>query len=175
MRKMSDACSEQDLIQQSCWGDRSAYEELVVRYYRSVYALCLGILANTEEARDLAQETMLAGFQKIGSLRGTDKFQHWILQIARNLCIDTLRKRQALARHQANLCLTQHEELRPAIDIQWAIEKLPEELRIPIVMFYFDGKNPDCIADILQISKSNLYQRMRNARARLCELLQENV
>lgn len=166
--------SDQKLVEQCRCGDGSAYEELVVRHYRSVYALCLGIVAHTEDAGDLAQESFLAGFQKIRALRETDRFGPWILQIARHLCIDTLRKRRALAKHQADYRPTRQDEpAHPSIDILWAIEKLPDDLRIPILMFYFDGKEAEGIAESLQISKSNLYQRMRCARARLYELLEE--
>ncbi len=167
--------SDQKLVEQCRRGDGLAYEELVVRHYRSVYALCLGIVIHTEDAGDLVQETFLAGYQKIRALRETDRFGPWILQIARHLCIDMLRKRRALARNHSEFRQAQHEERLPSsIDILWAIEKLPEELRIPILMFYFDGKNADGIAAALQISKSNLYLRMRNARTRLYELLEEN-
>ncbi len=166
--------SDQELVEQSRLGDGGAYEELVVRHYRSVYALCLGIAANPEDAGDLAQESFLAGFQKIRALRETGRFGPWILQIARHLSIDLTRKRRALAKHQTEFGQAQPEE-RPdrSIDVLGAIEKLPEDLRIPILMFYFDGKDADGIAEALQISKSNLYLRMRCARARLYELLEE--
>ncbi|NLH15323.1 MAG: sigma-70 family RNA polymerase sigma factor [Phycisphaerae bacterium] len=171
---MPDVGSDQKLVERCRRGDGRAYEELVVRHYRSVYALCLGIMANTEDAGDLSQESFLAGFQKIRALRETDRFGHWILQIARNLCIDTIRKRRALAKHQADYRPTRQDESpHPSIDILWAVETLPEDLRIPLLMFYFDGKDADGIAEALHISKSNLYQRMRSARARLYELLVE--
>lgn len=166
---------DQKLVEQCRRGDGLAYEELVARHYRSVYALCLGIVANTEDAKDLVQESFLAGFQKIRALRETDRFGHWILQIARHLCIDAVRKRRALAKNHKDFRQTRQDERSgPSIDILGAIEKLPEDLRIPILMFYFDGKDADGIAEALQISKSNLYLRMRCARARLHELLEEN-
>jgi len=165
---------DQDWVARSRNGDREAYEQLVVRHYRCVYALCLGMLANTEEAQDLTQETMLVGFEKIRNLRQDDRFGHWILQIARNLCIDAIRRRKLFARSLSLFGPQERNSPQPRTDVAAAIGKLPMELRIPIVMFYLDGREAAAIAERLQISKSSLYQRMRDARARLYELLRED-
>jgi len=57
----------------------------------------MGILGNRHDAEDTAQPTLLDGFMQIGSLRHSERFGPWIAQIARNLCLDMIRKRK----HQA--------------------------------------------------------------------------
>ena len=74
-------------------GTKDAYAALVKRYYKHVFAVCYGILANAADAEDMAQDTMLAGYLKIRSLRSDERFEQWIIQIARNLCIDLIREK----------------------------------------------------------------------------------
>ena len=90
---MKDGLSE-NLLHDFRRGDKSAYAVLVKRHYRSVFAVCLGMLGNIHDAEDMAQETMLKGFRKIRNLGGSDKFEVWILRIAKNLCIDFLRRKK---------------------------------------------------------------------------------
>ena len=57
-------------------------------------AMCLGMLGNVDDAEDIAQEAMLKGLLNINKLDKAEQFESWILQIARNLCIDFLRRRK---------------------------------------------------------------------------------
>ena len=156
-------------------GDKAAYAVLVKRYYKGVFALCLGMLGNIHDAEDATQEAMLKGLQRIGKLHKPDLFESWILQIARNLCIDFLR-RQTRTR-----ALVVKESRQPDTkagnhdDLEQAIRLLPQELRVPLTMFYFDGKNARSIAEKLNISHSGACKRIRMARQQLHELLPERT
>jgi RNA polymerase sigma factor (sigma-70 family) len=57
--------------------------------------------------------------------------------------------------------------------LQQAIRRLPQELRVPLTMYYFDGKNAKTIAEKLDISHSGACQKIREARKQLHELLTE--
>lgn len=87
-----DDFSDDILIAASQRGDKSAYALLVKRHYRHVFAVCLGVVANVDDAEDIAQDVMLKGFLKISKLRSSEQFGQWILRIAKNLCIDFLRR-----------------------------------------------------------------------------------
>ena len=54
-----------------------------------------------------------------------------------------------------------------------ALEKLPKETRVPLIMYYLDGQNVDTVAQNLNISKANVYTRLRRATRQLHELLAE--
>ncbi len=153
--------------------DKTAYAVLVERHYRHVFAMCLGVLGNVHDAEDVAQEAMLKGVLKIKKLDKAEQFESWILQIARNLCIDFLRRRKrtkAIGIKQPKLPTQQTGENH---DLQQAIRRLPQELRVPLTMYYFDGKNAKTIARKLNISHSGACQKIRAARKRLHELLTE--
>ncbi len=61
-----------------------------------VYALCVKLTRDPERARDLAQETMLRGWQQLPSFRGESGLGTWLHVIARNLCFASIRKRSEL-------------------------------------------------------------------------------
>lgn len=61
-----------------------------------VYGLCLRLLGERERAREVAQDTLMAAYEQLGSFRGEASFSTWIYRIARYKCFNALRKRQDL-------------------------------------------------------------------------------
>jgi RNA polymerase sigma-70 factor (ECF subfamily) len=154
-------------------GDKAAYAMLVKRHYRRVFALCLGVLGNVHNAEDIAQDAMLKGFLKIKKLGSGRQFEAWILQIAKNLCIDFLRRQKRIKPLAPEQLMQPRRTTNENHDLQQAIGRLPQELRMPLVMFYFDNKNAKAIAEKLNISHSGVCQRIRTARKQLHKLLTE--
>ena len=154
-------------------GDKTAYAVLVKRHYRHVFALCLGILGNVHDAEDVAQEAMLKGFLKIKKLDKGEQFDVWILRIARNLCFDLLRRRKRIKAITTKQPMQPRQRIGKNHELQEAIRRLPQELRVPLTMYYFDEKNAKTIAKKLDISHSGACQRIRAARKQLHELLRE--
>jgi len=156
-------------------GDKAAYAVLVERHYKGVFALCLGMLGNIHDAEDAAQDAMLKGFLRIKKLKKADQFEGWILQIARNLCIDFLRRQKRIRASGVKRTRPSGRQTGDHHDLQQAIRRLPQELRVPLTMFYFDGKKAKTIADKLNISHSGACQKIREARRQLHELLTERT
>ncbi len=162
-----DERTDRDMVAASRGGDREAYAALVRRYYKHVFAVCYGILGNAADAEDIAQDTMLAGYLKIGTLRKGERFEQWVLQVARNLCIDLIRRKKhvkvILAEHNA----ADSPKSPDNRDLQAVIRRLPLELRLPLVMYYFDNRSTKSIAERFKISHSNVCSRIRDARKQL--------
>lgn len=154
-------------------GDKTAYAVLVKRHYRHVFALCLGVLGNVHDAEDVAQEAMLKGFLKIKKLDKTEQFEAWILRIAKNLCFDFLRRQKRKKVLSAKQLMQPGQRTVEDHHLQESIRRLPQELRVPLTMYYFDGKNAKTIAEKLDISHSGACQKIREARKQLHELLTE--
>ena len=154
-------------------GDTAAYGPLVKRHYRHVFALCLGVLGNVHDAEDIAQETMLKGFVKIKKLGRGEYFEAWILQIAKNLCIDFLRRRSRVKPLASEQPMQAGQKSQENHELEQAVRRLPQELRMPLVMYYFGKKNAKTIAEKLKISHSGACQRIRAARKELHKFLTE--
>jgi len=81
-----------ELLDRCRQGNSLAWEELVRRYQGRVFGLALHYAHDVEEARDLAQEVFVRVFQRLGSFRPDEPFLPWLLRVARNLCIDQIRR-----------------------------------------------------------------------------------
>jgi RNA polymerase sigma-70 factor (ECF subfamily) len=166
-----DERNDNDLVQASCRGDRGAYATLVRRHYNQAFLVCLGVLGNVHDAEDAGQDAMIKGFERIRQLRHGSQFGGWIVAIARNVSVNLLRKRKLVPASEAgepSACdptPSAHEELRRAV------AQLPWDLRLPLVMYYFDGQNVKAVAEKLDMSTSGVYQKLRTAIQELHEIL----
>src|SRR5438128_9184006 len=75
-------------------GDKAAFARLVEKYKQSVYGLCYRLLGSGEESRDAAQEAFVRAYTGIRAFDPRQPFAAWVLRIARNHCIDLLRRRR---------------------------------------------------------------------------------
>src|SRR5437870_6018958 len=75
-------------------GDKAAFARLVEKHKQSVHGLCFRMLGPGEEARDAAQEAFVRAYIGIGDFDPRQPFAAWVLRIARNHCIDLLRRRR---------------------------------------------------------------------------------
>jgi len=164
---------DESLVRACQRDDKTAYAVLVKRHYRHVFAMCLGMLGNVDDAEDIAQEAMLKGLLKINKLDKAEQFESWILQIARNISIDFLRRRKRTKVFGIKQQIQPAQRTGENHDLQQAIRRLPQELRVPLTMFYFDGKNAKTISRKLNISHSGACQKIRAARRQLHKLLTE--
>ena len=73
-------------------GDTGAFNQLVVRWERPIFALAYRTLGREEDARDICQEAFLRAFRAIGGFKGQARFSSWLYRIALNLCRDWIRK-----------------------------------------------------------------------------------
>jgi RNA polymerase sigma-70 factor (ECF subfamily) len=163
-----------DKVVRACQaGNQGAYATLAERHYRHVFALCLGMVGNVHDAEDIAQEAMLKGWAGIRKLARHGRFEPWILKIARNLCLDFLRRQKRLRARAAEHRVEHTGKANENHDLERAIGRLPLELRVPLTMYYFEQRDAGNIAKKLNISHSLACQRIRTARAELHALLTE--
>jgi len=168
--------TDQDLIGACRAGDREAYAGLVRRYSRRVFAICYAAVGNSDDAEDLTQETFLRGFTQLHCLRKAGQFMPWLRMIARNLCLDFFRRRERGEVLVADP--PERPDPRPSVspehlDLQEAIARLPEDLRLPLVFYYFDGRSTRNIAAALEMAEASVHTRLSRARKELRRLLSE--
>jgi RNA polymerase sigma factor (sigma-70 family) len=84
--------SDKELITGCLNGERQAIDALVGAYYARVFSLCIKIMDDRDEAKDICQDTFVRVFDKAGQFRFNSSLKTWILSIAFNLCINRLKK-----------------------------------------------------------------------------------
>jgi RNA polymerase sigma-70 factor (ECF subfamily) len=152
-------------------GDKAAYAGLVEAYAGRVFAICLGMLGNRQDAEDVAQQALLKGFVEIRSLRDSDRFGPWIAQIARNLCLDVVRKRKpplVLPPVVDNVEQVDTDEYRR---LEAALAKLDTDYRVPLLLFYFEGRSTKSIGEALGATQGTIQTRLSRARKQLRQWL----
>ena len=155
--------------------DQAAYAELVHRHLRRVFAICLSLLGEAADAEDAVQEVFVKGYEKLDALRDPEKFGPWIGQIARNRCRDILRARgrhpeQPLSPGVANRAAQDAEDFG---DLEAALGQLSEEHRLPLLLYYFEGKDTRAVARELGLTQGGACARLHRARQSLRTLLEE--
>jgi len=76
-------------------GDDLAWEAFVRQYQRRAYSIACGYAANAEEARDFAQDIFVRLYETRGRWAPADVFTAWLVRVARNVCLDELRRKKA--------------------------------------------------------------------------------
>ncbi len=111
-------------------GDSDCFEELFARYRRQVYYACKGFFADGNAAEDATQETFLRAYQNMHRFSGGN-FGGWLLRIAKNLCIDSWRKRQPETELEETEMsqLPSTEGLDQTSDLRLAVQRVLEELQ----------------------------------------------
>jgi RNA polymerase sigma factor (sigma-70 family) len=86
--------ADQELVRRCRRRDEEAFRLLVQRHQRSIYSLIWRMVGNSEDARDLTQETFVRTFRALDQFDLTRPFGNWISRIATNVTIDFLRKKK---------------------------------------------------------------------------------
>lgn len=160
-------------IVESCLaGDARAFAGLVRLHGRRVYAICLAMTGNTADAEDLTQETFMRGFTQLGSLKNHDSFGPWIGTVAGNVCRNFLKKRASRERNVEMPADCPAEDDHDMSDLRDALGRLPEQHRLPLMLYYFDGQSAEHCAASLGISCEAVYTRLSRARRELRKLLE---
>jgi len=178
-----------ELVRRYQNGDEAAFETLMKRYNRKVYAVALSMVKNPEDAMDISQETFIKVHRYIGKFQGASSFYTWLYRITVNLCIDHIRKRGKQAKVDFDERFVPDEEssgggdLAPNVDaadpirelgrremagkIQKAIDDLPPYHKAVIVMREIEGMSYSEMSKALRVSKGTVMSRLHHARKKL--------
>ena len=155
------------LIERAKMQDTDAFTELMQLYMQDMYKVSLAILMNDEDAADAIQDTILACWEKLGTLREPSFFKTWLTRILIHKCYD-IRKRTArtlpLTEEALNQPVTEnHDNLL----LKEALSTLSEKYRSVMVLFYSEGYHIEEIAKLLSIPKSTVKTRLQRGREKL--------
>jgi RNA polymerase sigma-70 factor (ECF subfamily) len=180
------AISEEALLARAAArGDRMAFAKLVDQQKRSVFGLSLRLLRDAEEARDAAQETFVRAWSAMATYDPTQPFGPWLLRIARNHCLDQLRRRTPAGRQVALDAAP--EEGAPALELacdapgadamleraqshatlEAAVAELPANYREVIQLFHVEQLSYKEIATTLDVPIGSVMTWLHRARGKL--------
>lgn len=171
------------LVERALAGDDDACRLLVARHERRVHNLVARMLRHPAEAQEVTQEVFIRAFRHLASFDPAHKFTNWILRIARNAAIDTLRRREpesvpleqdeggSLADAIAGPAgeegpqLVERKEAARALEA--ALARLRPEYREVIILRYHEDLSYEEIADITNLPLGTVKSNLHRARAQM--------
>jgi len=146
---------DENLIQRIKAGDADAMDQLIQKYYGTVYAYCYRRLGNRDDAQDITQETFLHFCRNFDSYTQMGKVKNYLYTIAHNLYISMMRRNTPVHWEETEKGASSNDvdQFEVADFIKTALTELPDEQRNVILLrFYHDLK----LKDIAQITGSGL-------------------
>ena len=184
------SADDRTLIERFKNGDEDAFDQLVRKYSNRAYSIAYGILANREDAEEVAQDVFIRIHRALPFFRGDSKFTTWMYRIARNTAFDHISRRE---REKNNLPTTSiNEKIAEMSEIpaevhnpedeiinqqeydKWLnnIEKLKDDYRLVARMNLIDNFGYKEIADELDLPINTVKTKIRRAKALLLKMME---
>jgi len=143
--------------------DAEAFAELVRRHAGAVYGTCLRITRNPDDAEDAAQECFLELARRAATI--TASVPGWLHTAATNRSLNAIRDASTRRRHEEQAMNGNHRNDEPAWDdiaplVDAALEDLPGDLRVPLVLHFMEGRSQQEIAGDLGVNQSTVSRRI---------------
>jgi len=178
-------------IEQVLEGNINAFSHLVDRHKDKAYNLAFRICGNREEAEEIAQDAFIKAYRSLKNFRKKSSFATWLYRIVYNTAISLVRTRKqrilAIEEFPADaadfLGFSKNEEeagedYRNSL-INFALQKIPEEDRGLITLYYYDDLDTEEISKITGINKPGIKVRLFRARKKMADIIgkveQKNV
>jgi len=170
-------------IRNALAGDEQAFETVIARFARLVYAQAFAMLADHQDAEDVVQDTFVKAFRHRRQMREPQAFCGWLLTIARNAATDVLRRRRRtvltenpVPRRVAEpgcVPVSRLEQKERRDELRAAVESLPPHYRTALWLRYFEGKAYRTVQNAMGVSHGALRGILERALGRLRRCLLE--
>lgn len=185
--------SDQILIKKYLKGDEKSLEVLILTYLKPIYNFSYRYVGNTQDAEDVTQEVFIKAWRNIKKFDQRKSFKTWLFSIAKNSCIDFLKKKRSIPfskfeNEESKNALTETladpspfpqellERAETSLVLNSAMKKLPLKYRLVLFLRYNDYFNFREIAETLSEPLSTITSRHRRALIIIKKLLcKENL
>jgi RNA polymerase sigma-70 factor (ECF subfamily) len=168
-------------------GDTNAFVYLVDNYKDMVFNLAFKMTKNREEAEEVSQDTFIKAYKNLSKFKGDSKFSTWLYRIAYHTSLDNIKKNKnnnstfeineiTFNQIKATENILEGIERKERAKIMDAcLQKLADEERSIIWMFYYDELSLKEIIEVTDFSEANLKVKLHRARKKLLAIVEENV
>ena len=167
------------LARRAAQGDRRALEDLLGEHVDHVHAICRRVLGDPEDALDATQEAMIAIARGISGFDGRSRFTTWMYRVATNAALDEARRKARRPRPVEVIDDTTatafgrpgsaalDERVSTRVDVDAALQALPEDFRAAVVLRDLSGLDYAEIAEVLDVPPGTVRSRISRGRALL--------
>ncbi len=180
-----EAATANALVDAAKGGDPRAFEALVIRYRKRIFALALHICGSSSEADDITQEVFLKAYRALATFEGRSQFFTWVYRMTVNRSLNARRDRARRGEHDLD---DARLELAVAVDARTdpsratelretysrllrALDALPVEMRTTVILVSLQGMAHGEVAVVQNVSEGTIAWRMHEARRRMNEAM----
>lgn len=166
-------------------GDAAAFAFLVDKYRRMAYTIALKVVKSREEAEEVAQDSFLKVYKSIHNFQRTSKFSTWLYRIVTNEAISRTRRKSLEVSPVDDYVMDNYggdsstgglENLTQEARKVWirkAMDTLPEDTALVVMLFYMEEQSIEEIGQITGISEENIKVRLHRGRKKLSSELEK--
>lgn len=158
-------------------GDPTAFARLVLATQKTVTVIALAVTRDVQLSEDIAQDTYIKAWQRLGSMKNPESFMPWLRQVTRNAAIDHVRRRRhqemTVGADDPRIAEASAPGMGPEIWMQdtqrseqlaRALDAVPDESREVLLLFYREGQSSRHVAALLGLTDGAVRKRLQRAR-----------
>lgn len=162
------------LVKKSKKGNSLAFSTLIKHYEKDLYRVAIAITKNNEDALDCIQESILKAYTNIQSLKQDEYFKTWLIKILINQCKYVVEKNKKCVSLLNENIQGLYKEDSSEIEVKSVVNDLEEDLRVLVILYYFEDISIKDISNILNIPEGTIKSRLSRARSKLKNMLAIN-
>jgi RNA polymerase sigma-70 factor (ECF subfamily) len=183
-----EAATAEHLVAMAKAGDAQAFEALVRRYRKRIYALALHISGSRSDADDITQDVFLRAYSALADFEGRSQFFTWVYRMTVNRALNARRDNGRRSARELDDALDPRVELAVAIDARGnpareaelrqtygrllrALDALPADMRTTVILVSLQGMSHGEVAVVQKVTEGTIAWRMHEARRRLHEAM----
>lgn len=155
----------EELIRRARAGDGAAFVELIEGQKGTLYKVARSYLHNDADAADAISETVLACFEKLGTLRQPRYFRTWLVRVLIRKCQDMLRERKRSVPLEEVTPVAYIEQGHARVEFLALLDSLDEKYRTVLLLYYGEGFTVGEIAQAMDLKVETVKTRLKRARA----------
>ncbi|MTK13361.1 MAG: sigma-70 family RNA polymerase sigma factor [Clostridiaceae bacterium] len=144
--------------------NKDAFVDKVLEVESTLYHISKSILIHDEDCEDAVQAAILKAYDKLGTLKKEEYFKTWLVRILINECYSLKRKECSMVSYEEYFEFAKADDKKDYSELYLAIQKLPERIRITIVLYYAEGYSVEEIKQILKIPAGTVKSRLAKGR-----------
>lgn len=167
--------SDAKLIKRMRRGDEEAFDAFVRKYYGQMLSYCVYHCYDKQEAEDLVQETFLRFITALPEYEHRGKAKNYLYIVAGNLCKNHCKKKRPIgdAPMAEAFSAADNEDAAIALTVRECLDRLQDDYREVIVLYYYQDLKQSEISEILGIGVPLVKYRLRQGKEQLRRLLEE--
>ena len=154
--------------------EREAFTQSILTNEQSFYRIAKTVLRSDSDCEDAIHNAVLNAFRNLSSLREDRYFKTWFIRILLNECYKISRENRKYLPAEELVTADAAQEKEDYSGLYEAVSKLPEKIRLAIVLHYIEDMKIEDVAKVLRIPKGTVKSRLNTGRRLLREYLEDD-